>query len=62
MYKISEKTFVDTWNKIEKTIKNKTAKKEYMKYKAGNVITYKKSNYYEEDEIELMLIIRRKIK
>lgn len=62
MYKISEKTFVEFWKKTEETIRNKAVKKEYMKCKTGNLITYKKSNYYEEDKIEIMVIIRRIIK
>lgn len=62
MYKISEKTFMEIWNKTEETIRNTTPKKEYIKYKDGNTITYKKGNYYEKDKIEVMLIIRRKIK
>lgn len=62
MYKISEKTFIDAWNKATSMVKGKTLRIDHTKYKSGNVITYKEGMYYDEDEIEFMLILRRKIK
>lgn len=62
MYRISNKTFIDAWNKATSTVNDKEVRIEHTKYKSGNTVTYKESMYYDEDEIEFMLIIRRKIK
>lgn len=62
MYNISDKTFTYILNKTFELIKNNTIKKEYTKYKNGNIVTYKKSIYGKEDQAEIMIIVRRKIK